>query len=232
MNKLNNFKKSIHINISTISEFQSLDKLISNNPSKGKQWESKCKYVYNPVDGLGLFSEHSLYEQYANQFPEFGKICCVSFGIISENTLNFKTITGDSEYLILQETLEFLKTLPTDAHYSGFNLTNFIIPFLFKRSIINGIYAFLFNENLLIDVYSEWNINCLEHMHADLDLISTSIITSTPHRMDRIESNEFNKKYYGDITNNRNMLICYTENRLAQAINIFLAINGLPNLQF
>jgi len=83
--------------------------------------------------------------QRAGIYAEFGKIICISVGMVryrdSEPHLRLKSFFGPNEKVILQEFLELIAKI--SAHnplwLCGHNVKEFDIPFLSRRMLINGL---------------------------------------------------------------------------------------------
>lgn len=91
----------------------------------------------------------------------FGRICCI--GIIKENSAGIiqKEVFSGSEKEILTK---FWKTAADVHRFVGHNIWNFDLPFIYKRSIINGIkprwdISFARYRNMPIyDTQQEWEL--------------------------------------------------------------------------
>lgn len=110
-------------------------------------WRQKCK-KFLPRDHNEVRAEQAeeLYQQKAGIFAEFAKIVCISVGYLSfekgkEPNLRLKSFHGE-ELDVLNEFHALL-----DNHYDdpekhficGHNIKEFDIPFICRRSIINGV---------------------------------------------------------------------------------------------
>jgi len=81
----------------------------------------------------------------AGIYSEFGKIICISVGIVSKtagkNTLRLKSYWGHDEISLLKDFNEMVeKHFNTDRHYlCGHNGKEFDFPFIARRSLIHGL---------------------------------------------------------------------------------------------
>lgn len=91
----------------------------------------------------------------------FGRICCI--GIIKENTsgiLQKSVFTGDEREILTQ----FWQTARDVNRFIGHNIWGFDLPFIYKRSIINGVkprldISFARYRNIPIyDTMCEWEL--------------------------------------------------------------------------
>ncbi len=89
-------------------------------------------------------SVESIYNR-AGIYAEFGKIICVSCGIIQGNTdskrLSLKSFYGDDEKMLLQQFAEMLKKWAVDnsRYVCAHNGREFDFPYLCRRMIINAV---------------------------------------------------------------------------------------------
>ncbi len=89
-------------------------------------------------------SVESIYNR-AGIYAEFGKIICVSCGIIQGNTdskrLSLKSFYGDDEKMLLQQFAEMLKKWAVDnsRYLCAHNGREFDFPYLCRRMIINAV---------------------------------------------------------------------------------------------
>lgn len=88
----------------------------------------------------------TIYERNAHLTPEFGKIACISVGVIGEDyKFKMKSFVGDNEKDILTQftvgvrTLHDPKMANADMFICGHNIKNFDIPFISRRILYNGM---------------------------------------------------------------------------------------------
>jgi 3'-5' exonuclease len=85
-----------------------------------------------------------LYER-AAIYSEFGKIICISCGIISgsgtEKKISLKSFSGDDEKTLLSQFCELLHRWSADGnkHLCAHNGKDFDFPYLCRRMVINGM---------------------------------------------------------------------------------------------
>lgn len=99
--------------------------------------------------------------------PNFGRILCIGYAIDDQPAL----IThGDSEKEILEE---FWKIAKGADHIVGHNAVAFDVPFLWKRSVLNGVKPTLdlMNPDLVHDTMLLWDMS-MPRKHTSLDLVS------------------------------------------------------------
>ncbi|NNC95481.1 MAG: 3'-5' exonuclease [Chitinophagales bacterium] len=95
--------------------------------------------------GEEITAEES-YSERAGIFAEFGKIVCISVGVITEQDgdigMRIKSFYGDDERVMLSEFCDMLYHNYRDAKNKaicGHNIREFDIPYLCRRILINGL---------------------------------------------------------------------------------------------
>ncbi len=77
----------------------------------------------------------------AGIYAEFGKIVCISTGIVTGNTFRVKSFYGDDEAILLNEFADMLNryyNLPQHL-LCGHNGKEFDFPYIARRMLVNGI---------------------------------------------------------------------------------------------
>jgi len=85
-------------------------------------------------------TSESLYEK-AGIFAEFGKIICISTGVIAGGKANIKSFFGHDEKELLKEFADYLRDLPSRGVrlLCAHNGKEFDFPWICRRMMINGI---------------------------------------------------------------------------------------------
>jgi len=99
-------------------------------------WDKKAQRLAKSDED----SPASLYPR-AGIYAEFGKIVCISTGIVTGNTFRVKSFYGDDEAILLNEFADMLKryyNLPQHL-LCGHNGKEFDFPYIARRMLINGI---------------------------------------------------------------------------------------------
>jgi len=155
-----NIDKILFLDIETVPEvykFSELDK------KTGELYLQKNRYLIER-DNLG---NDEIYER-AGVFAEFGKIVCISVGVVRTNSLGEKTMTMKSytshdEHKLLTEFGEMLSKSYNSANHSlcGHNAKEFDFPFIARRMLINGI-----DIPNILDIAGKkpWEVNLLDTM--------------------------------------------------------------------
>lgn len=124
---------------------------------------------------------------------EFGKIICISVGILKkENNKNFfrvKSFFGDDEKLLLTDFSGMLSQYiqKRDIHLCAHNGKNFDFPFISRRMLVNGVRLpqILDNagkkpwESRFLDTMELWKFGDYRH-YVSLDLLAELFSIETP----------------------------------------------------
>ena len=133
----------LFLDIETVSQTKSHALL----DEEGKlYWRRKAKMMI-PLDRRESDDAYvEAYHDKAGIFAEFGKIICISVGIIHKtdgvNHLRIKSFAGDDESLVLEGFFDLVRAKFNDSNKSGFcghNIREFDIPYICRRAIINGL---------------------------------------------------------------------------------------------
>jgi 3'-5' exonuclease len=84
----------------------------------------------------GDLSFEEWYKKRSSLYAEFAKIVCISIGRETESGFKTSSLFGDNEKELLTK---FNSVINADEVFVGHNIKSFDIPFLWKRSIMNGI---------------------------------------------------------------------------------------------
>ncbi len=126
-------ERILFIDIETVPQSGSWDDLSEEDQFL---WEKKTK-----VQRKDEISAENFYEQRAGIMAEFGKIICISIGMVEKNeTLKIKSFSGHDERKLLQEFGELfnsprLREVILCAH----NGKEFDFPWIARRFLINGM---------------------------------------------------------------------------------------------
>lgn len=167
------------------------------------EWQSLwAKKVEKQLAG-GETAE-DFYGQRAGILAEFGKIICISCGIISnENTIRIKSFYGDHESQVLKAFNETLsgKYFSSDLILCAHNGKEFDFPFLARRMIINEIEL---PQALNLQGKKPWEIPHLDTMelwkfgdykhYTSLNLLAAVLGIPTPK--DDIDGSQVASVYY------------------------------------
>jgi hypothetical protein len=218
------------LDIETVPESPSLGTLDS---SKQNLWEKKSRQFRTPDQ-----TAEEVYER-AGIYSEFGKIICISVGIISEkNPMNFrlKTFFGKDEKLLLKEFSEMLSKFSKshkEALLCAHNGKEFDFPYIARRMIINGLIIPEILDNAgkkpweikLLDTMDLWKFGDYKN-YTSLDLLTTILGIPTPK--DDIDGSMVAGIYYNEDDIQR--IVKYCEKDVLAIARILLRFMNLPAL--
>ena len=128
------FSKILFLDIETVPFLPTYDEL---SEDWQKLWDKKAQYlIKNDIDTPSdVFSKAGIY-------AEFGRIICISVGLINkQNEVHIKSFYGDDEKELLSEFGAMLqKFYNTDEHYlAAHNGKEFDYPYIARRMLVNDI---------------------------------------------------------------------------------------------
>jgi DNA polymerase elongation subunit (family B) len=114
-----------------------------------KLWKLKSRQILRNYDEEIEDDEaNALYSDKAGIFAEFGKIVCISVGIVVRDpdtkqlNLRLKSFANDDEAQLLQDFSQLVDQYynnPNKHYFCGHNIREFDIPYLCRRLIINQL---------------------------------------------------------------------------------------------
>lgn len=138
---LNNLKldKVLFLDIETVPQESSYEDLSERMSSL---WDKKAKQIVRKDEETQ--SAEEIYNR-AGIYSEFGKIVCISVGMIhgEDNNLEFrlKSFYGDDEKKLLEEFATLLNTYYSKVGdiLCGHNSKEFDFPYICRRMLVNGV---------------------------------------------------------------------------------------------
>jgi len=212
-------KKILFIDIETVPMLPNYDDL---SEDWQKLWDKKAKYL---IKNEELPSE--VYER-AGIYAEFGKIICISVGVItSQNEVRIKSFYGDDEKKLLSEFAQLLNRFyHTEEHYlAAHNGKEFDYPYIARRMLIHKIAL----PKLLdiagkkpweikhIDTLELWKFGDYKH-YTSLELLAKLFDIPTPK--DDINGSDVAKVYYQE--NNIERIVQYCEKDVITLMKLYL----------
>jgi uncharacterized protein YprB with RNaseH-like and TPR domain len=218
------------LDIETVPESPSFGNLDS---SKQNLWEKKSRQFRTPDQTV-----EEVYER-AGIYSEFGKIICISVGIIREkNPMNFrlKSFFGKDEKLLLTEFSEMLSKFSKshkEALLCAHNGKEFDFPYIARRMIINGLIIPEILDNAgkkpweikLLDTMDLWKFGDYKN-YASLDLLTTILGIPTPK--DDIDGSMVAGIYYNEDDIQR--IVKYCEKDVLAIARVLLRFMNLPGI--
>ena len=99
-------------------------------------WDKKAGYLKREDED----TPESLFQR-AGIYSEFGKVVCISFGMMAGSTFRIKSFYGDDEKVLLKEFADLLESRFSSSDFllCAHNGKEFDFPYLSRRMLINGI---------------------------------------------------------------------------------------------
>ncbi len=224
-----NFNDILFLDIETVPMFQDFSELSENFQ---KHWDKKSTYFRSETE-----SASDVYQR-AGIYAEFGKIVCISVGlIVNGNQLRAKSFSGDDEKLLLTEFANMLNSWDKNGskQLCGHNLKEFDVPYIARRMLVNGIKL---PPSLDIAGKKPWEINHLDTLdlwkfgdykhYTSLALLADLFEIPTPK--DDIDGSQVYEVYY--IEKDINRIAIYCEKDVLCVANLLLKFDGKPIIQF
>ena len=126
-------EKVLFLDIETVPQFGDWSEV---EESKQILWDKKTK-----IQRKAEISAEDFYKDRGGIMAEFGKIICISVGIIEKNNkLKIKSFFGDNEKVLLEEFGEiFNRPKLHDVILCAHNGKEFDFPWIARRFLINGL---------------------------------------------------------------------------------------------
>jgi predicted PolB exonuclease-like 3'-5' exonuclease len=224
---------STFIDIETVGLYPTLDECKKNDPHLAELWIKRCKWLQKNIEPGESSDPSDLWETKASLHPEFGKIICISFGVLTSD-LSLERITsffGEEENTILEKTNKILANSRSKGYkIAGQNIKNFDIPYIGKRMLINGItpdpIIQTWNkkpwEASFLDLAEIFSFGAWGQSFASLDLISHSL--GVPTSKDKLDGSMVHSHYWekGEIEEIKN----YCEQDVYCTMNCFKKISS------
>jgi DNA polymerase elongation subunit (family B) len=218
----------LFLDIETVSQYSTYEEV----PEEWKElWNLKAAYLIRN-------KEEETFETVYNKaaiYAEFGKIICISCGIIhgtGENKkLVLKSFQGHSEKELLLQFIDMIRRWATDSHkyLCAHNGKEFDFPYLCRRLIINGIPI---PPLLHLSGKKPWEINHLDTMElwkfgdyksfTSLNLLAHTFGIQTP-------KDDIDGKMVGDVywkQNNLERIAVYCQKDVVTVAQVYLRFNN------
>lgn len=219
----------LFLDIETVSQYDSYKKI----PDKWKElWDHKSTFL---IKDKQTETPETTYSR-AAIYAEFGKIICISCGVISgaanEKKLILKSFSGDNEKIILQQFCDMLaKWLPGSTKYlCAHNGKEFDFPYICRRLIINEMQI---PSVLQLSGKRPWEIPHLDTLelwkfgdyknYTSLNLLALSLNIATPK--DDIDGSMVGDVYWKEKDLAR--IVIYCQKDVITVAQVFLRLNGV-----
>jgi uncharacterized protein YprB with RNaseH-like and TPR domain len=218
----------LFLDIETVSQQPSFDNL----PDEWKAlWARKAEILLRNKENE---TTESIYER-AGIYAEFGKIICISCGVLQgngdEKKMTLKSFSGDDERIVLQGFTDMLNkwTLDQGKYLCAHNGKEFDFPYLCRRMIINNISI----PNILyLPGKKPWEVSHIDTMdlwkfgdfksYTSLNLLAHTLGVPTPK--DDIDGSMVGEVYWKE--KNLQRIVTYCQKDVITAAQVFLRMNG------
>jgi len=198
-------------------------------------WELKATYLLRNRENE---TAETIYSR-AGIYAEFGKIICISCGVLQENgsarKLVLKSFYGDDEKILLLEFSEMLNRWCANETRSlcAHNGKEFDFPYLCRRMVVNHVPI---PPVLQLSGKKPWEVNHLDTLelwkfgdfksYTSLNLLAYTLGIPTPK--DDIDGSMVHEVYWKD--KNMTRIVNYCQKDVVTVAQIFLRMNGEPLL--
>lgn len=175
-------------------------------------------------------SPEQAYER-AGIYAEFGKIVCISVGIIVQGNLHIKSFYGDDEKELLKDFASSLDKFSKKhtAKLCAHNGKEFDFPYICRRMLINGIQL----PNILqVQMKKPWEVPFLDTLelwrfgdyknYTSLDLLCEVFNIPTPK--ENLDGSKVGNTYWEE--KDIQKIVLYCENDVVALVQLFLKMSG------
>jgi uncharacterized protein YprB with RNaseH-like and TPR domain len=218
----------LFLDIETVPQFPDYPSL----PEDWKQlWDTKSVSLIKYHEGQ---TNETLYPR-AGIYAEFGKIICISCGVLqgngSQRKILIKSFAGYDEKILLQQFIDMLNKWATGEpkYLCAHNGKEFDFPYICRRLIINGLPVPVI---LNMSGKKPWEVNHLDTMElwkfgdfknfTSLNLLAHTLGISTPK--DDIDGSMVWEVYWRE--KNLQRIVTYCQKDVVTVAQIFLRMNG------
>lgn len=198
-----------------------------------KLWDTKSNSLIKYHEGE---NNESLYPR-AGIYAEFGKIVCISCGVLQgggeQRKIILKSFAGDDEGVLLQQFGDMLNkwTAGETKYLCAHNGKEFDFPYLCRRMIVHGL---VIPSVLNISGKKPWEVNHLDTLelwkfgdfksYTSLVLLAHTLGIPTPK--DDIDGSQVWKVYWEE--KNLQRIVTYCQKDVVTVAQILLRMNGEP----
>lgn len=217
----------LFLDIETVPQYSSYEELTEDWQAL---WNRKATFLLRdrPNDTVSTIY-HS-----AGIYAEFGKIICISCGVISksgdEKKLLLKSFSGDDERLLLQQFCETISKWGSHEKYlCAHNGKEFDFPYLCRRLIIHGMPI---PPVLDMSGKKKWEVSHLDTMelwkfgdyknYTSLNLLAQVLGIPTPK--DDIDGSMVNEVYWKE--KNLPRIVHYCQKDVVTVAQVYLRLTG------
>jgi DNA polymerase elongation subunit (family B) len=207
-------------------------------------WQVKCRQILRkPAEEITEEIASELFPEKAGIYAEFGKIVCISVGVVFRNKtdkqlqLRLKSFASKDEAKLLTDFSELVAQYynnPNTHFFCGHNIKEFDIPYICRRMVINQL---PFPNPLQIAGKKPWEtkhlLDTLEYWkfgdyknYTSLKLLAA--VLDFPSPKDDIDGSEVGRVFWQDDELDRIALYC--EKDVLATVQLFLRYCRMPIL--
>ena len=228
-----NIENILFLDIETVPQYSGFEQLPMHLAAL---WEKKA----GQLSRIEKFSDETpvspdaIYER-AGIYAEFGKIVCISTGVVRNGSLRIKSYYGDDEKDLLS-CFNAMLTKSGEKNISclcAHNGKEFDYPYLIRRMLICGLEV---PAILDLSMKKPWEVNHLDTMdlwkfgdykhYTSLELLATVFGIPTPK--DDIKGSDVARVYWHEHDLLR--IVTYCQKDVATIVNLLLRFKGKPLL--
>ena len=236
----NDLKNVLYLDIETASEFASYEEL---TPEWQAHWDKKHESLFR--NNINPPSPSESYIDKAAIFAEFGRIICITCGVIRFDTnpngdAVIKTFFDVEEKNTLSSFREMAQKFAWDRtgktgggfRFCGHNIKEFDLPYICRRMCANQLVPL--QEPFLLYGKKPWEINHIDTMelwkfgdqkaYTRLDLMTSVLGVDSPKG--DLDGSKVGQCFHHEKDYDR--IIKYCEEDVKATINIILRLSGLP----
>lgn len=227
------FANILFLDIETVPRFSSYNEL----PDDWKKlWDTKSTSLAKYYEGQ---TNESLYPR-AGIYAEFGKIVCISCGVLQGNgeqrKIIIKSFSGDDEKFLLEQFNEMLNkwVVGEQKFLCAHNGKEFDFPYLCRRMIINNLPI---PATLNTSGKKPWEVNHFDTLElwkfgdyksfTSLNLLAHTLGIQTPK--DDIDGSMVWEVYWKE--KNLERIVTYCQKDVVTVAQILLRMNGEPQIK-
>lgn len=222
------FNNILFLDIETVPQHDGHE----NMPAAWKSlWEHKASYL---IRNKETETAQTIYPR-AGIYAEFGKIICISCGVIlgsgADKKIVIKSFCGDDEKMVLQQFCEMINKWSTDNNkfLCAHNGKEFDFPYLCRRMVVNHLPI---PHMLQMSGKKPWEIPHLDTMelwkfgdfksYTSLNLLAHTLGINTPK--DDIDGSKVHEVYWKE--KNMPRIVTYCQKDVVTVAQIFLRMQG------
>jgi predicted PolB exonuclease-like 3'-5' exonuclease len=220
----------LFLDIETVSQYP----VFGDLPEDGKElWRHKAEILVRDKTAV---APEEIYNR-AAIYAEFGKIVCISCGIISGSgtgkRISLKSFYGDDEKVLLSEFCDLLRKWATDnyKYLCAHNGKEFDFPYLCRRMIIHGL---TIPAILNVSGKKPWEVSHIDTLElwkfgdykSFISLKLLAHVLGIPTPKDDIDGSQVGEVYWSQHDLPR--IVTYCQKDVITVAQVYLRMNGEP----